>query len=415
MFLIGGINIENSEPWKKRRILDVTIICGYKEIGNMAYASDKMVKGMKDMVAILQKGILGLAVMLSVYLICLLTGCSPLSQQHNERGLSQIYGESLVLVKTEPGYLCYDKLVPGTIKIRNYYDPNREDVMVYQEGKDYEVNYEQGTIKRTKTSHIPDFSKNTLYGQKNFDHLKFPGYGNRDYFIWVDYQNENGFPLCEETNQLDRLPKLLKKLIAGEKIKVVVFGDSISTGGDVSEQKYCFANRYVKYLSELYPDTTIELENTATAGDSTETGLSRLKEKVLNRQPDLVLIGFGMNDNNLGGPTPEKFEQNLITMVQSIRKTTGADVILLSAFPPNPEWKYGSHRMEQYADATKRASKNLNCAYADVYAVWAKVLNRKDYSSILGNNINHPNDFGHWLYFLALKNITFVSGPPARM
>jgi hypothetical protein len=25
----------------------------------------------------------------------------------------------------------------------------------------------------------------------------------------------------------------------------------------------------------------------------------------------------------------------------------------------------------------------------------------------LGNNINHPNDYGHWLYFQAFKNIKF--------
>jgi hypothetical protein len=39
--------------------------------------------------------------------------------------------------------------------------------------------------------------------------------------------------------------------------------------------------------------------------------------------------------------------------------------------------------------------------------VWAKALQRKDASSLLGNNINHPNDFGHWLYLQALEAIGF--------
>jgi len=45
------------------------------------------------------------------------------------------------------------------------------------------------------------------------------------------------------------------------------------------------------------------------------------------------------------------------------------------------------------------------CAYADVFATWKKVLERKDQPSLLGNNINHPNDFGHWLYFIAFEAI----------
>jgi len=36
-----------------------------------------------------------------------------------------------------------------------------------------------------------------------------------------------------------------------------------------------------------------------------------------------------------------------------------------------------------------------------------KVLERKDPESMLANNINHPNDFGHWLYFEVLKSVRF--------
>jgi acyl-CoA thioesterase-1 len=48
-----------------------------------------------------------------------------------------------------------------------------------------------------------------------------------------------------------------------------------------------------------------------------------------------------------------------------------------------------------------------SCAYVDVYNTWIKVLQRKDQSSLLGNNINHPNDFGHCLYLQAFEAMTF--------
>ena len=54
-----------------------------------------------------------------------------------------------------------------------------------------------------------------------------------------------------------------------------------------------------------------------------------------------------------------------------------------------------------------RAAEEARCAYADVFGIWKKVLERKDLPSLLANNINHPSDFGHGLYFEALKAVEF--------
>ncbi len=90
-----------------------------------------------------------------------------------------------------------------------------------------------------------------------------------------------------------------------------------------------------------------------------------------------------------------------------IKERKGAEVILFSSFPPNDDWHYGSHSMEFFAEATKQAALEANCAYVDVFNTWKIVLQRKDQSSLLGNNINHPNDFGHWLYELSFEAMTF--------
>ena len=93
-------------------------------------------------------------------------------------------------------------------------------------------------------------------------------------------------------------------------------------------------------------------------------GLQRLEEKVLRQKPDLVLIGFGMNDHNregFGVPL-DAFAANLRTMITRIRAETGAEIVLFSAFPPNPKWHYGSHNMEAYAEATERVGAGRNTA-----------------------------------------------------
>ncbi len=321
--------------------------------------------------------------------------------------VEHVSGESLVLTGQGPGNLCFDQIVPGSVQVRNAFEANKAGAVVYEAERDYVVDYAKGTIARTAASRIPDFQSNVLYGQKEFDHNQFPGFGNGAHFVFVDYATRHGFPLFVPTEQAGRLKQTRARLEKGGPFKVVAFGDSITNGGDASEERLQFTRRYAQWLQERFPKAEIAFENGATGGDSTVQGLARLEEKVLSRTPDLVLVGFGMNDHNKGGLEPEIFEKNLISIVETIRARTGAEVIVYSAFPPNPEWKFGSHRMELFAAATRRAAEKAQCAFADVYAVWSKLLERKDCSSLLGNNINHPNDFGHWVYFETLKRVGF--------
>lgn len=318
-----------------------------------------------------------------------------------------ITGESLVLVGETPGNLCFDQILPASVVVRSAYDPARDGVVVYEPERDYVVDPAKGTIARTSGSRIPDFATNMLYGKKEFDHNQFPGFGNTPFFVYVDYTTQNGRPLFPPTDQANRLKQTRGRLEEGGPFKVIAFGDSITYGGDATEERLQFTRRYAQWLQETFPKAQIAFENGATGGDSTVSGLARLEEKVLTRDPDLVLLGFGMNDHNVGGPEPDVFHDNLVNLVNTIRERTGAEVIMFSAFPPNPDWKFGSHRMERFAAATKRAAETANCAFADVYAAWTRTLERKDCSSMLGNNINHPSDFGHWLYFEALRSVQF--------
>jgi lysophospholipase L1-like esterase len=105
----------------------------------------------------------------------------------------------------------------------------------------------------------------------------------------------------------------------------------------------------------------------------------------------------------MGGVPIPQFQENLKQMIARIRSEAAAEVVLFSAFPPNPKWKFGSHRMADYAEATRRVAGDTACAYADVFTNWQSLAARKKPEDLLGNNINHPNDFGHWIYFRVLE------------
>lgn len=311
-------------------------------------------------------------------------------------------GESVVLVGEEPARFAHVPVARMPISVRSRYRPESDSVE-YVEGRDYIVDAAQGTIRRTPGSRIPDFRRNPLFGQEDFDHSKFPGFGNTGFFAFVDYSYVPERPWPVQAPQVDRLPRSVAKLRAGGEFRVVAYGDSITAGGDATRPEWIFWRRWSDSLQRRHAGSQVVAINGATGGDSTVQGLARLEEKVLGQRPDLVLVGFGMNDHNKGGVPIPQFESNLKEMIRRIRERTGAEVLLFSAFPPNPRWKFGSHRMEEYAAATERVASETRTAFADVYRNWQAVAERKKPEDLLGNDINHPNDYSHGLYFQVLE------------
>jgi len=306
-----------------------------------------------------------------------------------------------VFVGEEPASLAYRPAPGQPFRLRSTYLPGA-DTVEYEAGRDFVADFTNGTLQRAADSRIPDFRTNVLYGQQKFDHTKFPGFGNTRFFAFADYSYIPGVRWPELGPRVSLLKRTRAKLAAGEPVKIVAFGDSITAGGDATRPELIFWQRWADDLQRKHPRAQIAVLNGATGGDSTVQGLQRLQTKVLDQKPDLVLIGFGMNDHNRGGVPIPQFELNLRQMIARVRSEAGAEVVLFSAFPPNPRWEFGTHRIEEYAAATERVARETACAYADVFDNWQAVAARKKPEDLLGNNINHPNDFGHWIYYRVL-------------
>lgn len=313
-----------------------------------------------------------------------------------------VQGESLVLADTTPGRLCFDQVVPGSVTVRSTYRPDRAGSVAYDEGRDYVVDYAHGTVARTAQSRLPNHAMHPLFGLKDFDHTRIPDTSNLPYFAWVDYTTTNGRPWATESVPLGALAGMQAVLAAGGPYRVVGYGDSIMCGGEASEPDLRFANRYGRYLQRQFPQTQVTVEDASIPGYTSTHGIMCWDQYLGKTSPDLVLLGWGMNDHNtVDGNEPAAFRRNLVTLVNMVHERLGADAILLSACPPHDDWHYGTHRMPLYAEMTRLAAAETGVAYADVWGVWQRVLQRKDQSSLLANNINHPNDFGHWLYLQA--------------
>jgi acyl-CoA thioesterase-1 len=312
-------------------------------------------------------------------------------------GVTQLLGESLIFIGENPSTLAFVPARSEPPRLRSTYLPDATTVD-YEEGRDFRVDYTLGTVTRLPGSRLPDFRTNVLHGQTEFDHTKFPGYGNKPFFAYADYALAAPVRWPIQASQRDLLRATHAKLAAGGPVTIVAFGDSITHGGEASAPELIFWRRWVADLQARYPHAQITPVNGATGGDTTTRGLQRLQAKVIDARPDLVLIGFGMNDHNRRGVPLPDFERQLRELVSRIRASTTAEIVLFSTFPPNPNWLHGTRRMAEYATATARVANETRCAYADVFANWQAITARKKPEDVLANNINHPNDFGHWIY-----------------
>lgn len=345
--------------------------------------------------------------LLLLMISCLVWACKTVQHSVLAKGKNNIEGESFVLANTSTSNFLFASIVKGSVRVRSTYLPSDSGSITYQEGIDFTIDYKNGTIARTENSRIPNYANHPLFEKINFDQNNFSNYSNNPYFIWVDYATRKKDLLVQATYQSNYLAGLKNKLLRGSLVNIISSGNSIAAGGEASREVLRYQNRWVDYLRKQYPNATIQLEDASLPGYTTSEAILKWDAIVGQKNPDLILLGWGMNEANVGGITPSEYKNNLIALAQKSKQYKNAEVIIYSCFRPNENWRYASHKMELYTAAAKEAAAAANCAYIDVYGVYEKVFARKDQPSLLANNINHPNNFGHWLYFSAFKNLKF--------
>ncbi len=191
------------------------------------------------------------------------------------------------------------------------------------------------------------------------------------------------------------LPRSFQLLESGQPLKLVVFGDSISFGGDASAQKgYApwlprWSDLLVEGLERHY-GSEIDAINPSLGGTRSDWGRKTIDGLVSFERPDLVILGFGMNDG--GGVPVQQFVANTQAMMDSVRaENPEAEFILLMSFQPNPKWRK-LELMESYLEALQ-ALEGPGVALADMWSLHEYLLQHKTYWDMSTNHVNHPNDF----------------------
>ena len=357
--------------------------------------------------------------------------------------------------------LAYSHVLEGSVQVIIPTGKDFEDirsttggVYVCEEGVDYEIDYENGRIRRLPGSRIPDYYNNTGYTLEQeiaagtgtpitsnmitIASYSYVAYVTYDYVEQADVNESISTHLKEylATAGLSGVSGEFKELLADkaaahETLTWLVIGDSISTGADAYRDGYewTYFGRLKAWLEEEYEGLTVDVVNYAVGGSGSVAGISKdrktghLKNALVEDglMPDLISIAYGMNDqnaksdtNSTSSTTAADYKANYQAMYDYIRTDMGlttTEIIGITAMPASPLWARCSYAEDgtMYSAVMAEAQEEWGIANSVAIApvneafFYAHDEKGKLWTELNITGVNHPGQYGHGLYFEALK------------
>ena len=206
------------------------------------------------------------------------------------------------------------------------------------------------------------------------------------------------------------LPKTLAKLQAGGTVRILAWGDSVTECIYLPFEKK-WQEQFAARLRERFPKATIVMLSEGWGGRSTGSYRSEppgsprnYAEKVLGLKPDLIVSEF-INDASMNEAA---VLENYGAILKDF-KAIGAEWAILTPHYSRPDWMGLKQETEidqdprPYVHGLRLFAENNPVALADASLRWGRLWRQGiPYSTLLVNNINHPNERGMKLFADAL-------------
>ena len=183
---------------------------------------------------------------------------------------------------------------------------------------------------------------------------------------------------------------------------VVAFGDSITA--------------WAGWVAMMHGELGTEVINAGVGGDRTTHALKRIEKDVIAKNPDLVIVNFGMNDQaTTGGKnlTPiAEYEKNYRKIIEKIQ-ATGSDIILVAVHDVctakygggSPKYdgvdKDGKTNVDKYNEVVRKLASEYKLGFLDINTLAQDQLN-----TIISDGI-HLSDAGQKKYCEWISNYCY--------
>ena len=209
------------------------------------------------------------------------------------------------------------------------------------------------------------------------------------------------------------LPKTLAKLQSGAPVRILAWGDSVTECVYLPFEKK-WQEQFAARLRERFPKAAIVMLSegwggrTTTAYRNEPPGSPRnFAEKVLSLKPDLIVSEF-INDASMD----EAAVLDNYGAIQKEFKKIGAEWVILTPHYSRPDWmglkqeREIDHDPRPYVRGVRLFAENNRVALADASLRWGRLWRQGiPYSTLLMNNINHPDERGMRLFADALMEL----------
>lgn len=189
--------------------------------------------------------------------------------------------------------------------------------------------------------------------------------------------------------------------------KIVAFGDSVTA--------------FTGWVKMLVGELGTEVINSGVGGNSTNDAVKRLKKDVLDHDPDIVIMMFGMNDQAIVQSTGkaivslEDYEKNYRRMIEkmiaadiTVVLLVGHDVCTDTNYYVSGQYglDYGTGNIDNYYDVVRKLAKEYDLNLVDMNADCKAETSAK--ICALGDGI-HLSTYGHQMYAKWIGDFMYAS------
>lgn len=124
-----------------------------------------------------------------------------------------------------------------------------------------------------------------------------------------------------------RLAKVIKKAMNGEDIFIGAIGGSITDGTAASPWSNRYADRFLNWWKETFPNINIGYKNAGIGATDSVLAVHRVYEDLLKYEPDLVVIDFSVNDTV--ADMAEFYQTSYECLIRRIMQSPKAPAVML--------------------------------------------------------------------------------------
>ena len=226
-------------------------------------------------------------------------------------------------------------------------------------------------------------------------------YHERQIEVTYEPSSRDGWSMPAPVSSPDKLPRVRKMLAEKQPVRVVLLGDSITLGGNASRFQggWPYQPQYgelAMWAIQKHYGGPLEIINPSRGGAGALFGSTQAESQAGWFKPDLVVIGYGMNDR--GDKRRPTYKTDLEAIIDNIRKVSpDTEFILVTSMMNNPKQPTGTEPIFALRDMAL-AIDRTGLAFADMTTTHQKLIERKNYLDTSGNGANHPNDYLHRIY-----------------